>query len=306
MSERRHKRRTQSAADVEFVTQYSESSPLTQKTRRKSSARQARLVGFPMQQPFYSGMPLQTQAPMTMSQPVFNAMTFQQSQVVYPQPQIINNSIVFTLLPQQNEIPYSVPIDKQNYPKATLKASGGISSITFSLNNTLFSNAALPIDISSLIVNGNNFFQFCTFGFQTTIFVEISLESYQDPQVLVDRVVNQFPAPPPIVSDPFATYICPITQKSIEKPARGVNCTHSQCFDLKAYILRSLETNTWECPICGCSLPYEDLRYDRDYLKQPPLFGLSDESDGNNMFSDIVDRRFDPFDTTNLFMDRDF
>ena len=76
MSERR-KRRTQSAADVELAGQLpgTEPSPLTQRTRRKSNARQARLVAFPQQ--FYPGISLQNQTHMNLSQPVFNQMAFQ-------------------------------------------------------------------------------------------------------------------------------------------------------------------------------------------------------------------------------------
>ena len=305
MSERRRKRRTQSAAEVEFAGQFVESSPLAQKTRRKSSARQARLVGFPVQQQMFSGMPLNSQVQMTMSQPVFNGVNYSQSQIVFPQPQWSNNSLIFTLIPQQSEIPYCVALDREHFPRATLKASGGVRTITFRLNGTLFTNAVPPLDISTLIAQGNNFFEFSTLGFQTPIFIEVLMEEVQDPDVLVDQVVNKFPAPPPIISDPFSTFVCPLSQKTMEKPARGVNCTHSQCFDLKTYITRGIKTNIWLCPICGMPVPFEDLRYDREYMKQPVVFGMSDGSDSSTLFSDMLDRKFDPFDT-NLFMDRDF
>lgn len=306
MSERK-KRRTQSAADVELANQLPEPSPLARRPRVKSSARQARLVAFPtMAQHFYGGMALQNQPNIAMSQPVFQGMGFPQQQMIYPQPQIANNSIIFTLLPQQREIPYSVNIDKMHFPKATLKASGGVRAITFSINNTLFTNAVPPVDLSALIVHGPNFLQFCTFGFQTPIFIEIALEDIKNPDALVEQVMNQFPAAPPIVPDPFANLNCPISHQKIENAGRGVNCVHAQCFDLKNFIKRGIETNCWDCPVCGNKIPFEDLRYDRDYLKQPSIFAISDGDDAGSLFSDLVDRRFDPYDSANMYMDRDF
>ena len=304
MTERR-KRRTQSAADVELAGSFPavEPSPIAPKTRRKSSARQARLVAFPA---FYNGMGIQSQTAATMSQPNFNQLQFPQSPVVYPPPQISNNSFIFTLLPGQREIPYSINIDKSHLGKAIFNVSGNVRTITFSINGTLFTQATPPIDITNLIVHGPNYLQFCTFGFTATSFVEIKLEDVQNPDVLVQKIINEFPAPPPINQDPYSTNICPISQTTIDKPGRGVNCTHSQCFDLKNFIVRAMEMNVWDCPVCGRPISFEELRYDRDYMKQN-TFLLSDGDDQNSsLFSSLADPKFDPFDSGSLFADRDF
>ena len=294
MSERR-RRRTQSAAEVEFAgCQHQEPSPLTQRSRRKSSARQARLLPFPCTQTYFNGMSLQNQN-MAMSQPIFPGMGYQQ-QMVYPQPQMCNNSIIFTLLPQQREIPYTINIDKMHFPRAILKASSGVMNLTFSINNKLFSSAVPPVDISNLTNHGINYFQFCTFGYQSPIFVEVALESMQNPEVLAQQIVSRFPEPPQVMSDPFSIWICPLSNQKMELPGRGVDFSHYQCFDLKSFIKRGIESNCWECPICRNTLSYEELRYDRNYMKEDTIFTIPECDDSGNLFSDCESRRFDPFD----------
>jgi hypothetical protein len=49
--------------------------------------------------------------------------------------------------------------------------------------------------------------------------------------------------------------ICPISGKPIEHPAKGVNCMHTECFDLVAYIGVALALGKWNCPICHQPLP---------------------------------------------------
>ena len=298
MSERR-KRRTQSAADVELggVSPSVEPSQPSQRSRRKSNARQARLVAFPA---FFNGM-----GPATPQQQ-YGQMGFAQTPVVFPPPQMTNNSIMFTLLPGQMEIPYTVNIDKSHLGKAILRVSGNVRNLTFSINQTLFTNVIPPIDVTSLILHGANLFQFCTFGFPGTSFVEIYLEEAQDPDMLVKKVINEFPAPPPISQDPYATMNCPISNAKIENPGRGINCIHYQCFDLKAFIQRGISTNNWTCPICGNPINFNDLRYDREYMKQN-AFGIDATDDiGQSIFNSITDPRFDPFDNGSIFLDRDF
>ncbi|KAH7720224.1 MIZ zinc finger family protein [Aphelenchoides avenae] len=45
---------------------------------------------------------------------------------------------------------------------------------------------------------------------------------------------------------------CPLTQRRIVVPARSVNCTHLQCFDLASYLRMQMtaEHPIWTCPIC--------------------------------------------------------
>ncbi|KAH7715133.1 SP-RING zinc finger domain containing protein [Aphelenchoides avenae] len=53
-----------------------------------------------------------------------------------------------------------------------------------------------------------------------------------------------------------------ITKKRIVDPARGVNCSHLECFDISAYLSKQIDKQFWDCPICQKRLPAEDLRID--------------------------------------------
>lgn len=57
-----------------------------------------------------------------------------------------------------------------------------------------------------------------------------------------------------------ASSIDPITGQQIDIPARGVNCTHDQCFDCITYITVSQASGQWLCPICQQFVTYNDLR----------------------------------------------
>lgn len=60
--------------------------------------------------------------------------------------------------------------------------------------------------------------------------------------------------------------VCPLTRKLITKPARGIRCNHSACFDLTGYLCNSLKVQRWQCPICKNSLNPEDLRIDTEFF----------------------------------------
>lgn len=57
--------------------------------------------------------------------------------------------------------------------------------------------------------------------------------------------------------------ICPINGKLMKYPGKGIHCTHSQCFDLKEYMIRALNHRNWVCPICRQSTPIEDLFFSK-------------------------------------------
>lgn len=49
---------------------------------------------------------------------------------------------------------------------------------------------------------------------------------------------------------------CPITRKRLELPGRGFDCTHLECFDIRAYLglnqaSLSHKSLIWNCPICN-------------------------------------------------------
>ncbi|KAH7711855.1 MIZ zinc finger family protein [Aphelenchoides avenae] len=81
-----------------------------------------------------------------------------------------------------------------------------------------------------------------------------------------------------MLSVPFKrlSLLCPIGNKRIVEPARGVNCTHLECFDLSAYLGSQIKKPFWVCPICQKQLPAEDLRFDEftSYVLRAELDGV--------------------------------
>ena len=68
-------------------------------------------------------------------------------------------------------------------------------------------------------------------------------------------------APPGVecVGDERLRLRCPITlERFASAPARGISCTHLQCFDLEAYLVSNYRTrafnNRWRCPVCSLEL----------------------------------------------------
>lgn len=82
---------------------------------------------------------------------------------------------------------------------------------------------------------------------------------------LIEKVLEKGP-PPSIHSEVPLRGICPLTHKILQQPARGVNCSHAECFDLSGYISFASKLDTWICPICNSECQFEDLRVDPEYL----------------------------------------
>ncbi|KAH7712231.1 e3 SUMO-protein ligase PIAS1-like protein [Aphelenchoides avenae] len=59
--------------------------------------------------------------------------------------------------------------------------------------------------------------------------------------------------------------LCPLSKARMSVAARGVACTHIQCFDLKQYLEFQVQNSLWACPIAGCSkqLRLAQLRVDQ-------------------------------------------
>mmetsp|Transcript_27178 Transcript_27178/g.44317 ORF Transcript_27178/g.44317 Transcript_27178/m.44317 type:complete len:1062 (+) Transcript_27178:111-3296(+) len=55
---------------------------------------------------------------------------------------------------------------------------------------------------------------------------------------------------------------CPLSYKRMEVPAKGTNCRHRQCFDLKAFLEFSHQQHVWQCPVCQVPLPFTKLVID--------------------------------------------
>ncbi|KAH7719705.1 zinc finger protein [Aphelenchoides avenae] len=58
--------------------------------------------------------------------------------------------------------------------------------------------------------------------------------------------------------------VCPVSQSRIKVPARGVNCRHLECFDLRSYLLYHTMLAFWECPytFCKAKVFCDQLRVD--------------------------------------------
>ncbi|KAL0224525.1 hypothetical protein P9112_003915 [Eukaryota sp. TZLM1-RC] len=66
----------------------------------------------------------------------------------------------------------------------------------------------------------------------------------------------------------------PLTFTRITTPARGLHCTHRECFDVFLFLQHSVRLCVWQCSICNKPLPYPELRYDEwfdtNLLKNAP------------------------------------
>lgn len=287
MTDINRKRRTMSAADIELGGAYElapTESPLIQKPRRKSNARQARIVYPPVYQ---SQMMPMTTPHMPYQQPVYSPHIMQQMMTKsmplitpLPQPVYGNNSIIFTLYPGMAEISYSLQLDKQPNHIFNLLTSNANQLLTFSINSTMFNNVGTPFDITNFINPGLNNIHFVTLSNVSTIFVELKLTRTQNVDEMVRKIVNEFPPPPLIMSDPFISKVCPISKQDIVQAGRGCKCTHSQCFDIRSYISQAVRSNSWICPVCGQPLPFEEVRYDRDY--NPDITFFAQEAFGED------------------------
>jgi len=54
---------------------------------------------------------------------------------------------------------------------------------------------------------------------------------------------------------------CPLTRLPMERPGRGKNCEHEQCFELAIYIQEACRMCVWLCPVCSLPVPYGELVY---------------------------------------------
>jgi hypothetical protein len=85
----------------------------------------------------------------------------------------------------------------------------------------------------------------------------------------------------------------------------GLKCHHSQCFDLNAYIRRSLASNNYLCPVCGKKLGFPELRIDTLFFERVTL----QEKKPNSLFEQQQpDNRFQLYDleSQRFFADDDY
>ena len=274
------KRRTQSAADAELSTNAltadgTEIAPPDAKVRRKSYARQARLVVFPTA-PLYPNM-VQGHCPypqMMSMMPQYQGMPQMQN----PPPIFKRHSITFNLYPGRQDIRYNFKIEKKSQQIVKICTQMPIAPLTFSINQIIFHSVNLPVDVTDAMGTGINTIMFVTTNQACPICVEMRLIEPKAIDDLLNVVITAYPSPPKIKADIFSTSICPLTNTEIDKAARGVQCLHHQCFDLRSFIERGLTTENWVCPVCGKIITIEDIRYDPDYVPGSVQFAIGENS----------------------------
>lgn len=102
-----------------------------------------------------------------------------------------------------------------------------------------------------------------------SVFFNGQLQDVND--VVKNIVLRREPAP--IVQEGTRSLLCPLSRVPITCPARGVNCNHVDCFDLRQFLMLRLSEGS-PCPICNQPLFADDLRFDPSFFAvraRPPV-----------------------------------
>jgi len=268
------KRRTRSAADIEVDVNFEV--PVVdnsqQRNRRRSNARQARLVGIPIMNPsqtqtnFFHYPPSATTynpSIQTIGMVPYPQMPFQQD----PPPIVNNQTISFTLLPGRHQILHNFAYEEKFNQKVQLFSSNQVMALTFNINGVFFNSKRLPFEVTSYLNSGQNTIMFSTVVFFAPIYVELRISEARSINDLVQSVVSNNQIPMHLPPSPGMSKICPISNNTIVYPGRGCKCKHSNCFDIRSFIERGIKNGIWECPFCHEHISYHDLLHDKDYFQ---------------------------------------
>jgi hypothetical protein len=140
-------------------------------------------------------------------------------------------------------------------------------SIPFVLNDTPVLYCGKEIDVTSQLRNGENYLLINTTNIPSDVLVSIEWRNCDSPEDLVDKIIKNYDPYVLMPNDQYISDICPMSNKQIQKPGRGLKCAHAQCFDLVTFIKAAQKTGNWNCPICGITLSLELLRHDPSFLK---------------------------------------
>lgn len=88
----------------------------------------------------------------------------------------------------------------------------------------------------------------------------------------VEEIIVMRP-PAPVMPKNDISYVCPFSSVPITCPGRGVFCNHSQCFDMREFILSQIDDN-WTCPICNMPIDYDQLRFDPYFFKKTSVSNI--------------------------------
>ncbi|KAI8853901.1 MIZ/SP-RING zinc finger-domain-containing protein [Chytridium lagenaria] len=69
------------------------------------------------------------------------------------------------------------------------------------------------------------------------------------------------------IGDSIVSFMCPLTLVRIEHPAKGADCKHVQCFDLKSFCAMLNLGSFWKCSVCGRVLRPSSIVLDIPFLR---------------------------------------
>lgn len=101
---------------------------------------------------------------------------------------------------------------------------------------------------------------------KTQFFLMIRIVRYNSVSELITQIKNKKlkQGYKEVFNEVEVSLISPITNDPICYPGKGINCTHTQCFDLKEYLKLAFSTNLWQCPICKLPVVFDDLVYSQN------------------------------------------
>jgi hypothetical protein len=142
--------------------------------------------------------------------------------------------------------------------------SSSISSVRLSLSigmNVVIQPylplSSFPIEITSFLNDGNNNFCISTDALDDPVaYIVMPLEHLTDLEIEIDIMQRK-----PYLQGGECGF-CPISHSLVEIPVRGIECRHSDNFDLLSYVSSSELSHNWDCPICGRPVPYTELFLD--------------------------------------------
>lgn len=102
---------------------------------------------------------------------------------------------------------------------------------------------------------------------------EKSVPNYEKCQVLIKQVLEN--DKDLMVDCTIVSLVDPLTKTRMELPARGVDCSHMECFDAVQFLLMNRQKETWKCPSCKNRVRFEDIEIDGFLLNilQSPNLG---------------------------------
>lgn len=125
--------------------------------------------------------------------------------------------------------------------------------------NSKYPVTSFPINITDSLCEGYCHFRVSFDNLSGFVVFAIFTLEMLNPQEIESAIVN---GKPHVKGGEWG--FCPLSHSLIKVPVRGINCNHTDVFDLPSFIDSSLNTALWECPICGRPLPFDELSVDDD------------------------------------------